>query len=34
MKNANIADCLKKIWRYVKQNKLTVKLFDEKPPEN
>ena len=29
-----MADCLKKhIWKHIKQNKLTVKLFDEKPSE-
>ena len=32
-KNANIADCLKNIWKLIKQNKLTVELFDEKPSE-
>ena len=33
-KNANIADCLKKkILKLIKQNKLTVELFDEKPSE-
>ena len=35
MKNANIADCLKKpIWKLIKQNKSTVELFAEKPSEN
>ena len=30
MKNANIADCLKNIWKLMKQNKLSVESFDEK----
>ena len=25
---------LKNIWKLIKQNKLTLKLFDEKPSEN
>ena len=33
-KNANIADCLKNIWKLMKQNKLSVESFDEKPAEN
>ena len=33
-KNASIADCLKNIWKLIKQNKLTVELFDEKPSYN
>ena len=34
-KNVNNADCLKKnIWKLIKQNKLIVILFDEKPSEN
>ena len=36
IKNANFADCLKKKpnWKLIKQNKLTVKLFDKTPSEN
>jgi hypothetical protein len=34
MKNVNIADSLKSIWKLLKQNKLTVELFDEKPSEH
>ena len=34
MKHANIADSLKNIWKHLKQNKLTVELFDEKPSQH
>ena len=32
-KNANIAGLKKNIWKLIKQNKLTVESFDEKPSE-
>ena len=30
----NTAECLKNMWKLIKQNKLTVELFDDKPSEN
>ena len=29
----SVDDCLKNMWKLIKQNKVTVKLFEEKPSE-